>query len=286
MKFLQVDVFTEEAYTGNPLAVFPDASELDAGQMQSIAREMNLSESIFVQAVDGDAYNVRIFTPTVELPFAGHPTIGCAWVLRSRGVISSNRVTQRSEAGETPIWFDGPVTWLRRTGTSDEDIERTDPEALSLIADALAIETSEIGAEVGDFASPRELRPAFADAGLRQLMVPVRDLEVLQRCSPRADLFADLGWMGAYCFTPTGRGEIRARGLWPSAGIVEDPATGVAAAGLGLYLVARAGAIEVAIRQGIEIGRPSTIYVRADGAGVEVGGRCAPVVMGTLEQLP
>ncbi len=195
MDFFQVDVFTEQAYAGNPLAVFPDASELDARQMQSIAREMNLSESIFVQAVDGDSYTVRIFTPTVELPFAGHPTIGCAWVLRSRGVISSDRVTQRSEAGETPIWFDGPVTWLRRTGTSDEDIERTDPKALRLIADALGIDPSQIGAETGELGFPSEPRPAFVDAGLRQLMVPVRDVEALQRCSPRADLFAGSdGW--------------------------------------------------------------------------------------------
>ncbi len=116
-------------------------------------------------------------------------------------------------------------------------------------------------------------------------MVPVRDPDVLSRCAPRPDLLGGLG-MGAYCFTATGAGGIRARGFFPGAGVPEDPATGSAAAALGLYLAERVGSIELEIVQGVEMERPSRIALRARSGHVSIGGRCHLVLTGRLEDLP
>src|SRR4051812_18437050 len=103
MDFVQVDVFAEGPFKGNPLAVFPDAGELSVEQMQAIAREMNLSETTFVTAIARESYDVRIFTPQEELPFAGHPTIGTTWVLKDLGFVGGENVRQRSPVGETVV---------------------------------------------------------------------------------------------------------------------------------------------------------------------------------------
>jgi trans-2,3-dihydro-3-hydroxyanthranilate isomerase len=284
MEFFQVDVFAEAPYRGNPLAVFPHAAGLSVVQMQAIAREMNLSETTFVTSVTDDSYNVRIFTPTDEMPFAGHPTIGTAWVLRHHGVAKGDRLTQRSPIGETAITFEEDLVWLERQGTVEDDLEATDPLAVSLIAKSLGIRPNEIGMEARELGRSGRLRPAFSDGGLYQLMVPVKDLDVLGRCTMPADL--SMAAMGVYCFTATEAGRVRARGLWPGVGVPEDPATGSAGAALGLYLADRVGDIEVEIVQGVEIGRPSRMLVRAGKEGVRVGGRCLPIFTGRLEVLP
>lgn len=282
--FTQVDVFAESAYSGNPLAVFHDADDLDARQMQSIAREMSLSETSFVLSAARDAYEVRIFTPESELPIAGHPTLGTAWTLLDKGIVKGDELTQTSPAGTTKVTVHGDLVWMERPGIAEPDLEASDPTALDDIARALRIDASKLGLEAREIGRSGRLRPAFADAGLRQLMVPVADVDTLRRCSPPWGLtVADLG---TYCFTAIGAGRVQARGLWPSLGIVEDPATGSAAAGLGLYLADRLGDIEIEVFQGEEIGRPSRIFVRAKPRLVRVGGRCVPVFEGALKSLP
>src|SRR5690349_3735712 len=116
-RYLIVDVFARHALAGNGLAVFPDPGTVDPERMQRIAREMNLSETTFVTAIREGGYDVRIFTPSEELPFAGHPTLGTAWTLKHIGALSGDRVVQRSDAGETPVTFDGRHVWLERGGS-------------------------------------------------------------------------------------------------------------------------------------------------------------------------
>ncbi|MBA2313180.1 MAG: PhzF family phenazine biosynthesis protein [Actinobacteria bacterium] len=286
MDFLQVDVFADKAFSGNPLAVFPNASALSSAQMQAIASEMNLSETSFVTGISKTTYDVRIFTPAQELPFAGHPTIGTAWTISHLELTAEERLTQRSAAGDTYVFVKDGRWWFVREGAAGEDLEDKDERAAGRIADALGIEPGDIGLEARELGRAGRLRPAVSDAGIGHLMIPVADLEVLQRIRPRAELLAGVTNSGAYCFTGAGAGRIRARGFFPGAGIAEDPATGSAAAELGIYLAARVGALEMEISQGTEIGRPSRIFLRAKPGRVEVGGRCEPVLEGRLSALP
>jgi trans-2,3-dihydro-3-hydroxyanthranilate isomerase len=286
MRFVQVDVFGDEPYQGNPLAVFPDAAGLTGDQMQTIAREMNLSETSFVMSAEGESYDVRIFTPAEELPFAGHPTLGTAWVLRHSGMVKGERLTQHSPAGATSVSFSGDRVSFERTGSVEPDLDQRSVDIAEQLARALSLKPTDIGHGAGALGRAGTLRPARADAGVAQLMVPVRDLETLGRVSVRRDLLDPLDPFGVYCFTGVAPGTVRARGLFPGAGVPEDPATGSAAAGLGLYLAARLGEITFEIEQGAEIGRPSRLYVAASPGHVQVGGRCHLVFEGEMSALP
>ena len=275
MEFFQVDVFAGRPYEGNPIAIFPEAGHLSADQMQQLAREMNLSESVFVMSIEEDSYDVRIFTPTVELPFAGHPTIGCAWLLSRLELMTSERFVQRSPAGSTSIWKEDDDFWLERKGTVDE--HTTDPDKLErllrLSRDDLTLKWDEAS-----------LHPAIADAGLTQMIVPIRDLATLEAIEAPPSLDPD-SYAGAYCFTRTEDG-IRARGFFPDVGIVEDPATGSACAALGLYLGKHIGDVETVVVQGVEIGRRSVINTRVRGDTVSIGGSSQRVLKGMVEALP
>ena len=286
MDFVQVDVFADAPYEGNQLAVFPQATGLSRAQMQGIAREMNLSETTFVTSVRADLYDVRIFTPTEELAFAGHPTIGTAWALSDLGMLEGEAFTQRSPAGETKVRAVADELWFERNGTTEPDLEDREPGASARVAAALALDAAGVGLEARELGRPGRLTPAFANAGLRQLMVPVRGEDVLGSCRPRPELIASLGGQGVYVFTAVGAGRLRARGFFPSVGVEEDPATGSAAAALGLYLAGRLGSIRLEVRQGIEVARPSRLLVDATPGTVRVGGRCHLVLTGRLERLP
>lgn len=287
MQFWQVDVFAESAYQGNALAVFPKASGLTSQQMQTIALEMNLSESTFVTSVTPEAYSVRIFTPRSELPFAGHPTLGTAWVLGQLGALEVEVVEQTSPAGPTKVTLDKGKVWFERTGRVSENLKTTAPQIDERLARALGIDASEIGLEPRELGrSVDKLAVARTDIGIEHVMVPVRDVQALARCRPAAALLDELDVPGVYCFTALGAGRIQARGFFPGLGIAEDPATGSAAAGLGVYLADRIGALEAEIAQGVEMGRPSRIYLRADRDRVEVGGGCERVAEGKLVSLP
>ena len=284
-EFVQLDVFTTGPFTGNPVAVFFDAKTLSAEQMQTIASEMNLSETTFVREVTEDSYSVRIFTPTSELPFAGHPTIGAAYALSATGRVSSTKLVQHSKAGETPVEADGDRWFLTRPGTVDDDLEDRRPDAPAELARALGIAVEDLGLEARELGRSGRLRPAVANSAFEQLLVPVRDVDVLARCRPRPG-FDEIDRTGAYCFTATRAGRVQARGFWPGLGIAEDPATGSAAAGLGLYLADRLGPIDFEIDQGVEMKRPSHLLVDGSEGTVRIGGRCEPIFSSKLEQLP
>jgi trans-2,3-dihydro-3-hydroxyanthranilate isomerase len=290
MQFWVVSVFIGEGVNplkgGNPLAVFPNAEALTEDQMQALAQTMNLSESTFVTSTNTDGYSVRIFTPDQELPFAGHPTIGTSWLLRRMNRLSGDRFIQSSPAGDTEITVMGDELWFERTGHSGRDLEARDPEASRSIAAAFGIDASDVGLDASKIGGSGDLMVATADGGLEQLMVPVRDDSVLGRCSPRSELVS-VHEVGVYCFTALGEGRLASRGLiFLGSTAAEDPATGSAAAGLGLYLADRGAGGNFEILQGREMGRPSRILMRCEPGKVSIGGRCEPIFKGELEALP
>jgi trans-2,3-dihydro-3-hydroxyanthranilate isomerase len=267
LPYLLVDVFTDRPLAGNALAVFPDAARVPEARMQAIAREMNLSETAFVVEARPARYTVRIFTPYVELPFAGHPTIGTAWVLRHLGKLQGDRAVQRSGIGDTAVSIALGTVWFERTGHVHEDIQDH-----SFVAHALGVADSDIGFTAELIGLERVLlAPAIADAGAPYLMVPIADAATLAGMRARPEI-ADLYSAGVYCFAPVAPTRIKARFFAAGLGVAEDPATGSAAASLGLYLSARAGDMAFDISQGAEIARPSTITVVTARGGVRVGG--------------
>jgi trans-2,3-dihydro-3-hydroxyanthranilate isomerase len=286
MRFVQVDVFADSAYLGNPLAVFPEAGSLSTGQMQAIASEMNLSESAFVTSHSRDFYEVRIFTTTEEVDFAGHPTLGTAWVLRQQKFVDSDELVQRSRAGDTRVRIEGDRVWFVRTGSSGPDEDEKMQDYSIWLARGLGLQDGDVGLEARELGRSGHLRPAFADAGLRHLMVPVRNLEVLGAARPNPAALPDVHPGGFYCFTALQAGRIRARGFFPALGIEEDAATGSAVADLGVYLADRVGPMDAEIVQGVEMGRLSRLLMRASEGKVSVGGYCQHVFNGSLAEFP
>ena len=286
MRFLQLDVFTDTPYLGNSLAVFPEADGLSTEQMQAIANEMNLSETTFVTSTDAVGYDVRIFTPSEELPFAGHPTIGTCWAMRYLGMVAGDHVIQRNSAGETPVEADGERLWFERAGTAEADLRDGDLGIGATIAATVWLPEDELMLEARELGRHGQLYPAMSSAGLDQLMMPVRNLAALGAASPNVDHMRSLPGIGAYCFTAVGAGTIRARGFFPEVNVPEDPATGSAAASLGIYLADRLGPIEFEVIQGVEMGRESHIHVVAEAGRVRVGGGCVLVFEGEISVLP
>ena len=283
MEFATISVFIKDDpfLGGNPLAVFHDSGDLSPTRMQSIAKTMNLSESTFVTACRRDSYDVRIFTPHTELPFAGHPTIGTAWVLHRLGLLEGDEFVQHSEAGQTPVRATDDLFWFVRKGFADEDLDEKEPASTRRIAEALRLEERDIGLEARELGRSGFLRPAFSNAGFSQLMVPLQSIDALERCRPDAVLLSALS-EGMYCFTGAGAGKIRSRAFFAPVGIEEDAATGSAAAALGIYFGARLEALEAEITQGVEMGRPSSIHLRASRGEAQIGGRCAPIYRARL----
>jgi trans-2,3-dihydro-3-hydroxyanthranilate isomerase len=214
MDYFVVSVFVHaeagEVASGNLLAVFTDPGDLTAEQMQAIARDLKppsehlekFSETTFVTDATGDSYRVRIFTPDEELPFAGHPTIGTAWLLRETGRISGDVLYQRSAGGKTRILDDRGVLWFERDGRADPDLEDSKPAARSEIARAIGLAESDLDLQARELGRPGLLRPGVANAGLEQLMIPVRDLETLTRCVPRVDALAEPGGLDPAASSP------------------------------------------------------------------------------------
>ena len=276
LSYLLLDVFTSEPLKGNPLAVVQKADGLLDDQMQAIAREFNLSETVFICRPKSERHTaaVRIFTPEVELPFAGHPTVGAAVVLGLQTRSSAVRLEEEV----------GLVTCVieridKRTGVARfalpllPEMVGTAPSNQKL-ASALGIEPDEIGCGV--------YRPAVYSAGVAYYLVPVRDAAILRklRLERRGwdDVFP-LGHGAVYVFTETPDepdNQLAARMFSPGMGFGEDPATGSAAAALiGLLAEhANAGQTDFVLRQGHEIGRPSriSIQLRKDGDTLTHGG--------------
>jgi trans-2,3-dihydro-3-hydroxyanthranilate isomerase len=290
-RFHIVDVFAEARYAGNPLAVVRDAGDLQPAAMQDVAREFGFSETTFVVSDPSRAeVRVRIFTPAREIPFAGHPTLGTAWVIREH--LAGRRVdavTLELGVGRVPVRFEaetgGPeVAWL-----AAPPIRLGAEVAAERIAAALGIEA-------------RDLEPALPAqhllAGIEFVFVPLRGLDALRRSRLDLATFAPLAHEGlptnVYLFcreTLEPGNDLHARLFFPAPAVREDPATGSAAACLGAYLLAhRAFAssdLELRIEQGHEVGRPSLLRLRARGldpAGpqIAVGGRVVETARGEL----
>jgi trans-2,3-dihydro-3-hydroxyanthranilate isomerase len=298
-RFVQLDVFTDHVFGGNQLAVFPQAEWLSDAQMQAIAGEMNYSETTFVlPATDPVAQcRVRIFTPGTELPFAGHPVVGTAIALAHEGRIApgedgSARVRFQLGVGTLPVdvrFADGRAqfAWMSQPLPTFEPW-RGDPVRL---ATALGLGPDELRVE--------GLPIERGTAGVPFLYVALRALADLGRARPMGDLTAVLDaskCQGVYLVTLPGGGAAtaRVRMFAPPLGIVEDPATGGAAGPFGVYLLRHGriaagedGVARAQVEQGIELGRPSRLYVEVEGVpeaigSVRVGGQAVLVAEGEL----
>ena len=294
-----LDVFTERAFGGNPLAVVRDADHLSTAEMQAIAREFNLSETVFVlkPVQPGHTARIRIFTPSRELPFAGHPTLGTAILLAELRATTVNGesdaiIALEEEAGSIRVGvrlrngapafgeFDAP-----RITNTPEELQQ--PEEISA---AIGLIPTEIGFENH---KPTVLRGSSVFA-----YVPVANLEAMAklRIAPShwARAFTDRGVDGVYCYTRQcvrTQCSFHARMFAPDIGVPEDPATGSAAVGFAhviqVFDQVPDGAIKRTIEQGLEMGRPSTIQlvstvVRGKLEAVRIGGAAVRVADGTL----
>lgn len=295
-KFYQADVFTDRNFGGNPLAVFVDASGLDAGSMQSIAREMNHSETTFVfpSTVRGADFDVRIFTPGKEIPFAGHPTLGTAFVLLETGRIPKdrNQVRLNFNSGVIPVTVDAPTGEYFMHQPLPQFISQfNSPSAL---AESLGLPENKIDSR---------FPPQVVSAGFPALYVPIRSLESMQSISLNyaklKEILNSLNVDMLYAFTLETQhpgSTVHVRSFAPFIGIPEDPATGSAAGGLGAYLakyeVLDPGNLkDIVIEQGYEMKRPSALKVVIEQkAGeitqVRVGGKSKMVIEGQLNLDP
>lgn len=290
-----VDVFSERAFAGNQLAVVHGADDLTTDQCLAIAREFNLAETTFpaTGVVDEVEYSTRIFTPEGEIPFAGHPTLGTAWVLRSRGLLSGSEVTQLCGAGRIAVRFDEA-----RVELSAFPRDLAGPLEPDLVGALLA----DVGLSADDLAGP----VFVAGCGLTWAHIPVVEdalaraavsfrplqqyLEWLVGVGELLDPFGGLNIV--HLSGPAPALEVHARVFVPGGSVPEDPATGSAALGLGMALVASGVLPEGGtydITQGVEMGRPSCLHasVDADERGgratlCRVGGAVQPVARGEI----
>lgn len=294
--FWRVDVFAERPLEGNMLAVFPRAGGLSDAEMLAIAREMNLSETTFVlpSKAPGADYRNRIFTPGGELPFAGHPSLGTAYVAAREGLvpIAEGTVVVHQEVGIGVL----PLSLELRAGAVERVVmTQGTPEVGAPRRDVAAIAKA-LGLQARDLTATG-LRPQAASTGVCSLQVPVRSMELVRGLDPdpralRAVVSTIDRDAGAYVFAfdAEGDADLHARGFFPQQGIGEDPATGSAAGACGAYLAANGRLPDkewFAIEQGVEAHHPSRIEVSVevvDGrpAGVRVAGRVIPVMRGTL----
>jgi trans-2,3-dihydro-3-hydroxyanthranilate isomerase len=285
-----VDVFAESPFAGNQLAVVHGAEQLSDADLLALAREFNFSETTFPVPVDGGRYRTRIFTPGGEIPFAGHPTLGTAWVLRERGQLDQPAAVQECGAGEIGVRFEEPLVEL-----SAVPRDRVGP-----LGDAFAAQLLEaVGLELSD----GDGEVWLAGTGLTFVHVPVRDEAVVRARVPArpvrglaglpetGDPLEGLNLYAVRDRTADGL-DVHSRVFVPGLSVPEDPATGSAAAGLGLALHARGlldGGGRYRISQGGEIGRPSVLHGRVDAGDpddtvslVHVAGAVHPIARGQI----
>jgi trans-2,3-dihydro-3-hydroxyanthranilate isomerase len=273
-RYVVCDVFTDRPLEGNPLAVFTDARGIPEALLQPLAREMHLSETVFCYPARGTGHvRIRIFTLRHELPFAGHPVLGTAFVLAAP--LQLSEIVLETGAGPVPVRIerDGPRIVFGRMVQPLPRIEAVqDPAALLR---ALGVARATLPVELYD-TGPRHVFVALGDESEVAALQP--DFQALARLYPRVT---------TNCFAGAGR-RWKTRAFAPGGGTQEDPATGSAAGPLACHL-ARHGRIpfgeEIEIRQGAEIHRPSVLFARADGAPdrierVEVGGSAVTVARG------
>jgi trans-2,3-dihydro-3-hydroxyanthranilate isomerase len=282
LRYVICDVFTDQPLQGNALAVFTDARALanDPATMQALARELNLSETTFVlPAEKGGHARARIFTPSIELPFAGHPTLGTAYVLSAP--LQMPLIRLELAGGIVPVRFEGAghtasFGWMSQPLPSFTPFAAAD----ALLA-ALGVPRSDLPVEI-------------YDNGIRHVFVSLDSATALAALTPDMARLAAVHPGGISVFAPTGPGRWDVRVFCPGEGINEDPATGSAAGPLGLHLVRHGragGGEELRFAQGAQVRRPSSLYVRVDGGdgpagagfvarAIEVGGHVVSVARG------
>ncbi len=310
-RYHTLDVFTDRIFGGNPLAVFPDGRGLDGATMQRIARELNLSETVFLLPSEGEGdLRARIFTPGAEVPFAGHPTVGTAVLAVSEGLAGRGegdgvrRVVLEEGVGPVAVEVevrDGEAVAGTLTAAA-VPTEVAFPGDPGEVARMLGVDEGDLGFDLeGGAPALAPLRPgvgfapAWASAGLEFFVVPVRSVEVAQRArldeGVRAGLLTDPDRATMVYVVAPGEGDadLRVRMFAPEIGVPEDPATGSACAALGGWLGLRSvdGVHPWSVEQGIEMGRPSrlALEIRVAGGAVDrirVGGGAVRVASGEM----
>ena len=269
-RYVVADVFTDTPLTGNQLAVFTDGREVDDETMQALAKEMSFSETVFVLPSEVAHARIRIFTPTAELPFAGHPTLGSAFVLGQPLQLTEIRL--ETGAGVIPVRLEREGArisfgWMTQPIPAWRPYERADD-----LLSALGVES--------------ELPVDWYALGPSHVFVALQSPDQVAALRPNFQELADFH-VGVNCFAPAGE-RWKTRMFAPADGVPEDPATGSAAGPLAVHLL-RHGRIEsgdeIEIEQGAEIGRPSRLFARAEGTPdaidrVEVGGSAVIVARG------
>jgi len=287
-RYRVVDVFTTQALEGNPLAVFPEASGLDDVTMQRIAREMNLSETVFVGPATRSAcaVSLRIFTPTRELIFAGHPTIGTSFVLLDEGIVpeDSKQFVLEEKVGPVPIRVEAgerPLIWLA-----------TPPISYGRTYDRLRCAQA-LGVDAHDLL---DITPQWLSAGNPTIFVALKDREAVDRAWLDAHGLsiikgADEAPICVFVFAPVAEGAY-SRMFAPEYGVPEDPATGSSTGPLAAFmirhrLVSGAAGTRFVSEQGTKMGRRSILYVELHGEGgadgIDVGGYVTPVSEATMK---
>jgi trans-2,3-dihydro-3-hydroxyanthranilate isomerase len=275
--FRIVNVFTHSggALTGNPLCVFEDASSFDTDLMQGLARQFNLSETTFILPSSRADARVRIFTPSYEMPFAGHPTLGSAHVCRALG-LGGETLRLEMQAGLIGVRAEGNRWTLTAPAATWRELQ----EPRARLAEALALRQSDIGE-----------RPLWIKAGKEQLVVPLHSVDAVRRCTPEPQALRAIrsedGIGMAYVFAIDGPGTALARFFFPQgAAVLEDPATGSATANFGGWCLAmrRALPLKIKISQGECVGRPSSLYLEVSaGREIFVGGDVLEIARGRIE---
>jgi len=301
------DVFTDTPFGGNQLAVIPDARGLSVEQMAALTREFNFSETVFVLPPEnpGHTRRLRIFTPGAELPFAGHPTVGTAFVLAATGIIpldgDETRIVFEEGVGPVPVLIRSKngkpyFTQLSAAKMPARGPDKYDPR---VIAEILSLSPDDLDTNAA-------YSIEAVSAGIPFLFVPVHNLDALGRARVKLDLWENelKGTSAPEIFVFTERAEslaqggvkkgdaiLQARMFAPSMGVAEDPATGSAAAAFGGYLAWRSdlndGTLKYLVHQGVEMGRPSKLFVEVDLVvgevrAVRVGGASVLIASGTL----
>lgn len=271
-RLLNVFAVSGQRLSGNPLCVFEDGRGLDDVTMQALALQFNLSETTFILPSESATARMRIFTPAFELPFAGHPTLGTAHVVRALKQ-SGDTLTLETHAGVIPVNAEQDTWTLRANPPTARAAEATREE----LAAMLGLEAMDIGAT-----------PLWVNTGTEQLVIPLNSSDAVERCRPDASLLQRHGRLSAdrymaYVWSPGHGEEIHARFFFPKGGATaEDPATGSACANLGGWFVVTGAGLPLArhIRQGDAVGRPSRLGLRVDaqqriyvsGAVIDIGG--------------
>lgn len=297
-QFFTADVFTEQIFGGNPLAVFPQSEGITPELMQKIAAEFNYSETVFVfpPETPQGTRRIRIFTPQTELPFAGHPTVGTAFILAAIGELTL-------DCNETLIYLEEgvglvPVKIRLQNGVPTEsELTASQLPKLGPEAPPIAELATMLSLDEQDFLNDDYFPQAFS-CGVPFLFIPLKNRDALKRARINLERWQTLlsnAWANAvylFCFEPELKSsDIRSRMFAPSMGIVEDPATGSAAAALAGYLAMRYPlenqTLKWVVEQGFEMGRPSILKIEADQKNgqilsVRVGGSSVLVSQGTM----